>query len=50
VQHWEGTVRRVGATKDIVKTTKVVVWVPTELFNVTEAPNFSVAEAPECGA
>jgi hypothetical protein len=37
VQPWEGAVLRVGATRDIVKTTKVAMWVPTELHNVTEA-------------
>jgi hypothetical protein len=37
VQPWEGAVPRVGATRDVVKTTKFVVWVPTELLTVTEA-------------
>jgi hypothetical protein len=37
VQLWEGAVLRVGAARDIVKTTKVVVWVSTELLNVIEA-------------
>jgi hypothetical protein len=37
VQPWEGAVLRVGATRDIVKTTKVVTWITTEHLNVTKA-------------
>jgi hypothetical protein len=33
----EGAVLRIGADRDIAMTTKVVMWVPTEILNMTEA-------------
>jgi hypothetical protein len=33
----EGAVLRIGADRDIAMTTKVVMWVPTEFLNITEA-------------
>jgi hypothetical protein len=48
VQPWEGAVLRVGAARDIVKTTKVVMWVPTELLRGYK--NSSLVEDPKCGA
>lgn len=33
---WEGAVLKVGTAKDILKTTKVAVWVPTKLLEVKE--------------
>jgi hypothetical protein len=37
VQPWQWAVLRVGTARDIVKTTKVVAQIPTELLNMTEA-------------
>lgn len=37
LQVWEGANLRIGAAKDVVKTSKVIVWIPTDLVEAKES-------------